>query len=246
METTTDAPSFARSRRPQRQADPAEIWGPLPSLTDAAVAAAGSGTVAINRAFDRNSRQRGKALRDLLDERGVTAVEVTAASGAELPATESPITAVVNLTGAGSWQPYRLAAKAQAPVLTPKPVDGPADEVSRNVIAMAAEDGRRDVALSHVALRSECPAESTLTVEHDGEALSVPGGWVSLTVTDEGLRIEVGGTGEEPRTLTTRQARVEAFGARHLLVRDELPIADFEDRSLTLTAEAGGLVVRPV
>lgn len=130
METTTDAPSFARSRRPRRPEDPARIWAPLADLTEAAVAAAGSGTVAITRGFDRNSRQRAKALRDLLRERDVAAIEVTPAPGSDRLLEDVDVTAVVNLVGAGSWQPYRIAAQLRAPVLTPKPGETAGEQVT--------------------------------------------------------------------------------------------------------------------
>ena len=136
METTTDAPGFARSRRQRPAQDPAQIWAPLADLTEAAVAA-GSGTVAITRGFDRNSRQRAKALRDLLSQRDVPAIEVTPAPGSDRLLTDVAVSAVVNLIGAGSWQPYRLAAQLRAPVLTPKPGTEPGEEVSRDVIALA-------------------------------------------------------------------------------------------------------------
>ncbi|GAA0524417.1 hypothetical protein GCM10011581_44550 [Saccharopolyspora subtropica] len=245
MEMTTDAPSFARARRLRRPEDPARIWAPLADLTEAAVAAAGTGTVAITRGFDRNSRQRAKALRDLLNQRGVAAIEVTPAPGSDRLLADTEIAAVVNLVGAGSWQPYRLAAELRAPVLTPKPGEDRGAEVRRDVIALAGDEGQRDIALSHVAVRSENPATSRLVLTHDGEELTVPGGWLTVAVQDSRLRVEVAGTDFPERTLTTDRLRVAAFDAPHRLVRDELPIADFEG-AVTFTAEPGGLVVRPV
>jgi hypothetical protein len=246
METTTDVPTFARSRRQPRPEDPARIWGPLAALTEAAVAVAGSGTVAITRGFDRNSRQRAKALRELLNRRGVAAVEVTPAPGSDRLLTNVKVTAVVNLVGSGAWQPYRVAAELRAPVLTPKSGDGAADEVQRDVIALAGDSGQRDVAISHVAVRSEDPAASRLIVTHDGEQLTVPGGWLAITVQGGELQVQVGGVDFPEQTLTTRQVRVEAFDAPHRLVRDELPIADFEEAAVTFTAEPNGLLVQPV
>ncbi|MGP4021361.1 hypothetical protein [Saccharopolyspora sp. 5N708] len=245
METTTDAPGSARSRRRPRPEDPARIWAPLASLTEAAVAAAGSGTVAITRGFDRNSRQRAKALRELLGQRGVAAIEVTPAPGSDRLLADAQITAVVNLIGAGSWQPYRLAAKLRAPVLTPKPGDRPAEDVQRDVIALAGETGQRDVAISHVAIRSEDPAASRLTLSYRGEQLAVPGGWLTVELRDGQLLIQVGGVNFAEQTITTDQLRVEAFDAPHRLVRDELPIADFEG-AVTFTAEPAGLRICPV
>ncbi|MCI2416151.1 hypothetical protein MOQ72_01840 [Saccharopolyspora sp. K220] len=245
MKTTTDVPSFARSRRPSRPEDPARIWAPLASLTEAAVAVAGSGTVAITRGFDRNSRQRAKALRELLGQRGVAAIEVTPAPGSDRLLADTEITAVVNLVGAGSWQPYRVAAELGAPVLTPKPGDGPAEDVKRDVIALAGDSGQRDVAISHVAIRSEDPAASRLTLSYDGEQLEVPGGWLTVEVRSGDLLIQVGGVHFAEQTLTTGQLRVAAFDAPHRLVRDELPIADFEG-AVTFTAEPAGLLIRPV
>lgn len=244
METTTDAPSFARSRRPRRPEDPARIWAPLADLTDAAVDAAGSGTVAITRGFDRNSRQRAKALRELLDQRGVPAIEVTPALGSDRLLTGVDVTAVVNLIGAGSWQPYRVAAQLRAPVLTPKPSDA-AEPVTRDVIALVGDSGRRDVAISHIAVRSEDPATSRLTLTHGGEQLTVAGGWLTVAVQGHELQVQVGGTDVAEQTITTGEIRVETSDAPHRLVRDELPIADFEG-AVTFTAEPEGLVVRPV
>ena len=63
---------------------------------------------------------------------------------------------------------------------------------------------------------------------------------------DGELQVQAGGTDVPERTLTTAQLRVEAFDAPHRLVRDELPIADFEEGAITFTAEADGLLVRPV
>jgi hypothetical protein len=246
METTTDAPSFARSRRQPRPEDPARIWAPLADLTEAAVAAAGSGTVAITRGFDRNSRQRAKALRELLNQRDVAAVEVTPAPGSDRLLADVDVAAVVNLVGAGSWQPYRVAAELRAPVLTPKPGTSPAEEVKRDVIALAGDSGQRDVAISHVAVRSEDPAASQLSLTHDGEQLTVPGGWLTVTVRDGELQVQVGGVDGTEQTFTTSEVRVEAFDAPHRLVRDELPIADFEEGAVTFTAEPDGLSVRPV
>ncbi|KAA5828824.1 hypothetical protein ABT337_29610 [Saccharopolyspora hirsuta] len=246
METTTDAPSFARSRRPRRPEDPARIWAPLADLTEAAVAAAGSGTVAITRGFDRNSRQRAKALRELLNQQDVPAIEVTPAPGSDRLLADVDVTAVVNLIGAGSWQPYRVAAQLRAPVLTPKPGDAAAEPVTRDVIALVGdESGKRDVALSHVAVRSEDPAASRLVLTHDGEQLTVAGGWLTVAVQGHELQVQVGGADAAERTITTGEIRVEAFDAPHRLVRDELPIADFEG-AVTFTAEPEGLVVRPV
>jgi hypothetical protein len=246
METTTDAPSFARSRRQPRPEDPARIWAPLADLTEAAVAAAGSGTVAITRGFDRNSRQRAKALRELLGQRGVAAAEVTPAPGSDRLLDDVEVTAVVNLVGAGSWQPYRVAAELRAPVLTPKPADEPAEEVKQDVIALAGDSGQRDVAISHVAVRPEDPAASRLTLTHDGEQLTVPGGWVTVAVRDGELQVQVGGVDTPEQTFTTSKVRVEASGAQHRLVRDELPIADFEEGAVTVTAEPDCLSVRSV
>ncbi|MER7015953.1 hypothetical protein ABT324_31340 [Saccharopolyspora sp. NPDC000359] len=245
METTTDAPSFARSRRPRRPEDPARIWAPLADLTEAAVAAAGSGTVAITRGFDRNSRQRAKALRELLDQQDVPAIEVTPAPGSDRLLADVEVTAVVNLIGAGSWQPYRVAAQLRAPVLTPKPGDDAGEQVTRDVIALVGDSGKRDVALSHVAVRSEDPAASRLTLTHGGEQLTVAGGWLTVAVAGHELQVQVGGADVAEQTITTGEVRVEAFDAPHRLVRDELPIADFEG-AVTFTAEPEGLVVRPV
>ncbi|GAA2820839.1 hypothetical protein [Saccharopolyspora taberi] len=242
MDTTTEATQYARSRRAKRP-DPAEVWGPLAGLADAAAgAAANSGAVAITRGFDRKSRQRAKALRELLAERGVAAVEVTAASGSERLLAGSEVAAVVNLVGAGSWQPYRLGAKLRAAVFNPGGGDEP---VGRDVIGMAGESGRRDVALSHVAVRPEDPANGSITVISNGEPLSVPGG--RITVTPAGPRLEVNLSGPDyaAQTFSSAEIRVETFDGPHRLVRDELPIAEFEG-AVTFTAEPEGLRIQSV
>ncbi|MBE9374445.1 hypothetical protein IQ251_08280 [Saccharopolyspora sp. HNM0983] len=245
METTTTAPSYASPDRLRRTEDPAAIWAPLAKLTEAAAAEAGSGQVAITRGFDRNSRRRARALRDLLAERDVTAVELTPAPGSDQLVGDE-VVAVVNLIGAGSWQPYRVAAQLRAPVLTPNPVEGTADQVERDVIAVSGEEsGKRDVALSHVALRSEDPSTGRITVEHDGGELSIAGGWLTATAQDQQLVVQVGGIELAEQELRTSRLRVQAFDAQHRLVRDELPIADFEG-TLVLATEASGLRVRPV
>ncbi|TDD05729.1 hypothetical protein E1181_14200 [Saccharopolyspora terrae] len=246
METTTDAPGFARSRRQRPEQDPAQIWAPLADLTEAAVAAAGSGTVAITRGFDRNSRQRAKALRDLLARRDVPAIEVTPAPGSDRLLADVAVSAVVNLIGAGSWQPYRLAAQLRAPVLTPKPGTEPGDEVTRDVIALAGEEsGKRDVAISHVAVRGDKPTDGRLTVSFDGTEQVIDGGWLTATVTGDQLSVQFGGQGLDERSINTGKIRIEASDAPHRLVRDELPIADFEG-AVVLSAEPAGLKVRPV
>ncbi|MER5391644.1 hypothetical protein [Saccharopolyspora sp. NPDC002686] len=244
METTTDAPSFARSRRPRRPEDPARIWAPLADLTEAAVAAAGSGTVAITRGFDRNSRLRAKALRDLLEQRDVPSIEVTPAVGSDRLLADVDVTAVVNLIGAESWQPYRIAAQLRAPVLSPKPGETAGEQVTRDVIALAGDSGKRDVALSHVAVRSEDPA-GQLTLTYNGEQLTLTGGWLTVAVQGHELQVQVGGAGIAEQSITTAELRVETAEAPHRLVRDELPIADLEG-AVTFTAEPEGLVVRPV
>lgn len=242
---TTDAPQTARSQRSNRQ-DPATVWAPLAGLADAATRLADSGAVAITRGFDRNSRQRAKALRELLGDQGVSAIEVTPLPDSERLLADSEIATVVNLVGAGSWQPYRLAAKLRTPVLTPNPTDGaPAAEAQRDVIGMTGESGARDVALSHVAVRPEDADTSSITITSQGEPLSIPGGWVSVTPEQGLLRIELAGTDFAEHTFTAQEVRIETFDGPHRLVRDELPIAEFEG-ALTFTAEPQGLVVRPV
>ncbi|GAA2355186.1 hypothetical protein GCM10009854_36650 [Saccharopolyspora halophila] len=245
METTTDAPSFARARRQRPEEDPAQIWAPLADLTEAAAAAAGSQTVAITRGFDRNSRLRAKALRDLLAKRDVPAIEITPAPGSDRLVDGVSVAAVVNLIGAGSWQPYRLAAQLQVQVLTPKPGEGLSAEATRDVIAMVGESGERGVALSHIAVRAEEPAAAKLTLSYEGTEQTIPGGWLSATVQGDELQVQFGGTDLAEKSVSTREIRAEASDGLHRLVRDELPIADFEG-AVTFSAESGGLRVRPV
>ncbi|GAB2755723.1 hypothetical protein GCM10027174_34440 [Salinifilum aidingensis] len=245
METTTDAVSSTRVRSDKPAEDPAPAWEPLPRLTEAAAAVAGStASVAITRGFDRTNRERAKALRSLLQERNVPAIEITPAPGSERLLADADIAAVVNLIGAGSWQPYRIAAELGAPVLTPNPTEQSAEEVQRHVIALEADDGKRDIALSHVAIRADS-ADGKLTVAHDTDEVSTSGGWLSVTAQDGALQLELGGQDVSAQQLSTTSLRVQVEDTPHRLVRDELPIADYEG-TLTLTAEANGLTVRPV
>ena len=113
------------------------------------------------------------------------------------------------------------------------------------MIGLSTDTGERDVALSHVALRSEDPAEAQLLIEHDGEQLTVPGGWVTIALQEENLEVKFGGTDVAERTLTAQQVRVAATGSLYQLVRDEMPIADYEG-AITFEAEPNALIVRPV
>ncbi|WP_243789581.1 hypothetical protein [Saccharopolyspora gloriosae] len=244
MDTTADAPQSARSRRSTRP-DPAEVWAPLAGLADAAAQSGTSGAVAITRGFDRNSRLRAKALRDLLEERGVAAIEITPAVGSERLLADTEITSVVNLIGAGSWQPHRLAAKLRTPLLAPRAENSEQVEVAKNVIGVTGAEGARDVALSHVAVRPESDGEGSLIVTADGEPLSVPGGAAAITMREQRLEIQLAGPDFAEQTFTAAEVRVETADAPHRLVRDELPIAEFEG-ALTFTAEPQGLIVRPV
>lgn len=244
MDITTDAP-VARSRQSARP-DPAKLWAPLAGLTDAAAqAASASGTIAITRGFDGNSRQRAKALRDLLAERGIATVEVTPAPGSARLLADTEIAALVNLIGSASWQPYRLAASLRAPVLVPRDDSGSAEETRRDVIVMTGDSGARDVALSHVAVRPEDATTSSVTITSDGEPLSVPGGNVTIGLADQKLEIHLAGPDFAEQTFSAEQVRVETFEGPHRLVRDELPIAEFEG-AVVLAAEPQGLVVTPV
>lgn len=244
MDITTEAPRPARSQR-AAQPDPAAAWAPLAGLIEAAVQVAGSGAIAISRGFDRNSKQRAKALRERLGEQDVAAIEVTPLPDSERLLAGNQVTAVINLVGAGAWQPYRLAAKLRAPVLTPNPTDGKAEEVRRDVVGVTGEDGERDAALSHVAVRPEDAEQSSLTFTSQGEPLTVPGGWVVVTPEEGRLRVQLGGADYAEQSFATDQLRVETSDGPHRLVRDETPIAEFEG-ALTFTAEPAGLLVRPV
>ena len=243
METTTDSPQFARSRRTSRP-DPAQVWAPLAGLADAAAQAGTSGAVAITRGFDRNSRQRAKALRELLDERDIPAIEITPAPGSERLVDGTEVASVVNLIGAGSWQPHRLAAKLRAPLLAPQQDGDSPVQDARDVIGVTSAEGRRDVALSHVAVRPEHGGAGSLTLTTGGEPLSVPGGAVAITLQDGALEIQLSGPDFAEQTFTATEVRIEISEGPHRLVRDELPIAEFEG-ALTFASEPRGLVVRP-
>jgi hypothetical protein len=243
MNAMIDAAHFVRSHRTEPSA-PERIWGPLSGLTDAAAhAATGDGVVAITRGFDRNSRQRGKALRELLAEQDVATIEVTPAPGSERLLAGTDVSAVVNLVGAESWQPYRLAAKLRAPMLTPRLGDGePADKVERDVIGMTRTDGTHDAALSHVSVRPEGTEESSLVITCADEPLSVPGGWATVTLHDQRLRITLAGPDFAEQTFAAQEIRIETFDGPYRLIRDELPIAAFEG-ALTIAAEPQGLTI---
>ncbi|MFR9730290.1 hypothetical protein ACL03H_13760 [Saccharopolyspora sp. MS10] len=242
MDTTADAPRPTRSRRSSRP-DPAQVWAPLAGLADAAARGGASGAVAITRGFDRNSRLRAKALRELLEERGAAAIEITPAVGSERLLAGTEISSVVNLIGSGSWQPHRLAAKLRAPLLVPSA--GESGDSSRDVIGVTGAEGARDVALSHVAVRPEADGEGSLVVTADGEPLSVPGGSVAVTLREQRLEVRLAGPDFAEQTFAAGEVRVETVDAPHRLVRDELPIAAFEG-ALTFTAEPTGLVLRSV
>lgn len=245
MDITTEAPLSTRAQRSERP-DPSAVWAPLPGLAEAAARTARTGAVAISRGFDRNSKQRAKALRELLDDQGVAAIEVTPLPDSERLLAGAEVAAVINLVGAGSWQPYRLAAKLRAPVLTPNPTaDAPAEPAERDVVGVTGEEGERDAALSHVAVRPEDTEQASLTLTAAGEPLTVPGGWVVITPEQGQLRVQLGGPDYAEQTFTTGELRVETADGPHRLVRDEAPIAEFEG-SLTFTAEPAGLLVQPV
>lgn len=248
MNSTTDTSSM-RSGRSARN-DPAALWSPLAGLTDAAAnTSAGADIVAIARGFDRKGRQRAKALSELLGERGVAAAEVTPAPDSEQLLANTEVAAVVNLIGAESWQPYRLAAKTRAPVLTPDPSTEESDgEVARDVIGVSGTDATRDVALTRVAVLPETPEnadEGSITITRDGEPLSIPGGQAVITLHEQRLHIHLQGPEFAAQDFATREITVETSGGPHRLVRDELPIAEFEG-ALTFTSEPQGLIVRSV
>lgn len=244
MDITTDAPRSARSGRSTKPA-PTEIWAPLAGLAEtAAKAASTSGAIAITRGFDRNSRQRAKALRDLLNDRDIAAIEVTPAPGSSRLLEGAEVAAIVNLIGSESWQPYRLAAALRAPVLLPSTdEESPDGESLRDVITLTGETGKRDVALSHVAVRPENTATSTITATVDGEPVSVSGGNVTLRIVDQKLEVRLAGPDFAEKTFTAEQARIETSESPHRIVRDELPIAEFEG-TLVLAAEPRSLAVR--
>lgn len=245
MDTTTEAPLSSRAQRSSASTNLAAVWAPLVGLAEAAANTAGSGSVAINRGFDRNSKQRAKALQERLAEQGISAIEVTPLPDSERLLEGHEITAVLNLVGAGSWQPYRLGARLKAPVLTPNPTDGePAEAAKRDVIGIAGEDGLREAALSHVAVRPEDAEQASLTLTSHDEPLTVPGGWAVITPEQGKLQVQLGGPDYAEQTFSTDELRVETSDGPHRLVRDETPIAEFEGR-LTFTAEPNGLVVQP-
>lgn len=242
MDTKIGGSRFTRSRQP----DPASVWAPLGDLADAAQRASGHRGIVIARGFDRNSRQRAKALRDLLMARDIPAIEVTSAPDSERLLAGADIAVVVNLLASDSWQSYRLAAKLQVPMLTPKSSeDSSTAELRHDVIGMTGDSDTRDVAFSHVAVRPEDPSASSLVITSDGEPLSLPGGWITLVPGQQRLLVQVGAPDFAELSFEASRIRVETFDGPHRLVRDELPIAEF-DGAVVFAAEPRGLVVQPV
>lgn len=251
MDTKIGGSRFTRSGRTREQ-DPRSVWAPAGPLTDAAERVSLGRTVAITRGFDRNSRQRTKALRMLLDERGIPAIEVTpstelaVSSGAEGVLDGSEIAAVINVLTAGSWQPYRLAARRRVPILMPKrSEEDTASEVARDVIAMTTDSGSRDIALSRIVVCPEDSGTTSLVVSGGGEPLALPGGWIALTPGEPGMRARIGAPDFAEQEFDSAEVRVETLDGPHRLVRDELPIAEFEG-TVDFTAEPAGLAVRTV
>ncbi|QGK69106.1 hypothetical protein GIY23_05770 [Allosaccharopolyspora coralli] len=242
MDTSTDGPVSARARSAHKQ-DPAGVWAPLSGLADAAAQAASTGSVAISRGFDRTSRVRGKALRDLLVERGVSAVEITPALGSERLLAGCEVAAVVNLVGDGSWQPHRLAAKLRAPLFVPGERTATlAGESERDVIGVtAASSGERDVALTRLAVLAET-TDGKLEVTRNGETVTIEGGRVEVTLHEGSLDVHLNGVGVE-ETFAATEIGISTAGTPHRFIRDELPIADFEG-ALTVATEPVGLRVR--
>ncbi|GAB3544285.1 hypothetical protein J2S53_004418 [Actinopolyspora lacussalsi] len=246
MNSTTEVLSSTRARQNPGQ-DPATVWEPLAGLAEAAAAtASGSTTVAINRGFDRKARERARALRQLLDERGVRATEITPAPDSEELLADSSVDSVINLVGTGSWQPYRLAAKERAALLAPRPEEGePGESLRRDVIAMNRQDSRRDAALSRVVVLPENATEGSLTLNRGGEPLSIPGGQVAITLHEGQLDVRIEGPDYSEQHFTADRLSLETHGGPHRLIRDEMPIAEFEG-SLDFVCEREGLVVRSV
>lgn len=240
MDIKTVASPLARSRQAQRL-DPATVWSPLSALADAAAATVTPGNaVAITRGFDRKTRQRAKALNELLDGRGVPAIEVTPAPGSARLLANTEISAVVNLVGAGSLQPHRLAASLRAPMFVAESDEA---EAKSDVIAMAAPDhGARDVALSRVEVRPEVPGAGAMTITRDDEPLSITGGQITIELHDQQLSIRLQGTDFAVQEFTATEISIETLDAPHRLLRDELPIAEFEG-ALTFSVDPAALVV---
>ena len=158
----------------------------------------------------------------------------------------STVAAVVNLVGAGAWHPYRLAAKRQVPVLTPRPTEEDStEEATRDVIGVTGTDSTRDVALTRVAVLPEDTENSDITLTRDGEPLTIPGGQVEITPNGRDLDVRIQGPDFAAQDITVGELLVQTSGAPYRFIRDELPIAEFEG-SLTVTSEPAGLRVRPV
>lgn len=241
MNTKIGTSQLTRSQRVERP-DPTALWAPLGPLSDAAMRLADGGAMVIARGFDRNSRQRAKVLRDALEHQKVAAIEVTQALGSERLLADTHVAGVVNLVGSSTWQPHRLAAKLRVPMLTPygTGIDS-GSEHRRDVIGVATEE-TRDIALSHVAVNPADDTASNLVITCGGEPVSLPGGWIAITPERDHLVVRFGGKDFAEQSLTATEIQVESSEGPHRLVRDELPIADFES-AVTFSAEAEGLRV---
>lgn len=241
MNTKIGTSQLSRSQGLERP-DPTAVWAPLGPLSDAAVQLADGGAMVIARGFDRNSRERAKTLRDALEHRGVATIEVTQALGSERLLADTKVAGVLNLVGSSTWQPHRLAAKLRVPMLTPYGTAGDSDsEYRRDVIGVATEENR-DIALSHVSVHPAGDAVSNLVITCGGEPVSLPGGWIAITPESDHLVVRFGGSDYAEQSLTATEVRVESSEGPHRLVRDELPIADFES-AVTFRAEPEGLQV---
>lgn len=244
MDIKTTPSPLSRSRRSQRT-DPATVWSPLSELAEAAANVAEPGhAIAITRGFDRRSRLRAKALHQLLDDRGVAAIEVTPAPGSARLLTTAEISAVVNLVGAGSVQPHRLAATLRVPLFVVAD-DTKSAQGTKHAIGMIADGELRDVALSRIVVCPEVSGAGSVTITRDGEPLNIPGGQIAIELHDGKLGIRLQGTDFAAQEFSATEIGIETLDAPYRLLRDELPIAEFEG-ALTFRAEPGALVVHSV
>lgn len=158
--------------------------------------------------------------------------------------TVSDVAVVVNLIAGESRQAHRMAATLRVPLLHLTAENS--DQQREDVIGVTDASGRRDVALTHIAVRPSAPGSGKLGVTLDDEHQTVEGGNLDVTARGAELFAELRGSDYAVRSENVRQITIESFDGQFQLVRDELPIADLEDGPLHLAAEPAGLTVHAI
>nr|BFE99792.1 hypothetical protein GCM10020241_14680 [Streptoalloteichus tenebrarius] len=230
-------------------------------LAEAATRALADGqAVAVVRGFDRESRRRARTVRDHLAGLGVPSVEATPAPDSwPTPAgNASPVGAVVNVAGSGSWDAHRIAAQLDAPLFA-------LDETGENsengengengtagqpevaerrldLIEVRGARGDQDIALSHVTLLPEDLDDAELAVIVDGARHVVRGAQLRTGLHEHLLRARVIGGADEH---VAAELTVEPVAGVVRLVRDGLPVDELT-APVTLVARPEALTVHLV